>query len=275
MSSPLLLPSQRQRAGSGLNAERWCEPQALLDPFLMVEHFRMRTSNPTMGPHPHAGLSTVTYLFDDSPQGFVCRHSLGQAMELPPGGLHWLCAARGALHDEFPAAGKGGAEGLMLLVNLPAEQKLRAPAAGWLAPESMPRDSGPGWRRVQVFGGEAAMPLAGTTALAVVDLDEHASYSASLSGDHQGVLIVVRGTGVAAGQALRAGQALAWTAGQPLKIEARQPMRLVCLSGVPLHEPLVRHGPFAMNSEGQIVEALKRFQSGAMGRLQPRTSSPE
>lgn len=273
MSSPRLLTPQRQRACAGLHAERWCEPQAWLDPFLMVEHFRMKAS--TLGPHPHAGLSTVTYLFDDSPQGFVCRHSLGQTRQLPPGGLHWLCAGRGAMHDEFPSPGPGGAEGLLMLVNLPAAQKLQAPAAGWLAPEAMPRDAGPGWRRVQVFGGSADMPLAGSTGLAVVDLDAEAHFTVQLPPDRQGVVIALRGSGTADGRAWRAGQALAVAPGQTLEVGARQPLRLACLSGVPLHEPVVRHGPFAMSSEGQVVEALQRFQSGAMGRLQPRNSSPE
>lgn len=273
MSSPRLLSSQPHGVGAELRAARWSEPLALLDPFLLVEHFRMKAS--TLGPHPHAGLSTVTYLFDDSPRALICRHSLGEALELPPGGLHWLCAGRGALHDEFPAAGEGGAEGLLMLVNLPAAQKLRAPAAGWLAPQAMPRDAGPGWRRVQVFGGDADMPLAGPTALAVLDLDAGAQFELRLPAGHQGLLVVVRGRGQAGQQALRADQALALAPDMPLSVHAAEPLRLACLSGLPLREPVVRHGPFAMNSECQVVDALQRFQAGAMGRLQPRTSSPE
>ena len=93
MSTLRLLQAQRHRIGTGFQAEGWREPLALLDPFLMVDHFRMREA--AFAPHPHAGFSAVTYLFDDSATGLVSRDSLGGEHAIAPGGLHWTLAGRG------------------------------------------------------------------------------------------------------------------------------------------------------------------------------------
>ncbi|MFX7858462.1 hypothetical protein ABTK38_22465, partial [Acinetobacter baumannii] len=71
MSTAPLLQAHRQRIGAGFEAEGWREPVALLDPFIKVDHFRMR--EPAFAPHPHAGFSAVTYLFDDSSTALVSR----------------------------------------------------------------------------------------------------------------------------------------------------------------------------------------------------------
>lgn len=276
MSDRHLLTPQRHRIGSGFQAEGWREPLALLDPFLMVDHFRMREA--AFAPHPHAGFSALTYLFDDSATGLVSRDSLGGEHAIAPGGLHWTLAGRGVIHDEFPAEPGREAHGLQIFVNLPAEQKLRAPEVWRSAPADMPHSRGDGWRRVQVFGGDAALPdqagLAGAAALAVLDLDAGASFDLRLAEGEQGFAIVIHGSGHAGELPLATGRALTLAAGDPSPLRAEAPLRLAVFSGRPLREPVVRHGPFVMSDEGQVVAALQRFQSGGMGRLSPRTTSP-
>lgn len=271
MTPCLLLQPQRHRLGTGFEAEGWREPQALLDPFIMVDHFRM--SEAAFAPHPHAGFSAVTYLFDDSATGLVSRDSLGGEHEILPGGLHWTLAGRGVMHDEFPADAGLEAHGLQIFVNLPAEQKLRAPRVMRLSAKQMPRCIGEGWRAVQVFGGTAELAQPWPAALAVVDIDAGAGFDLSLRAGEQGFAIVIQGRGHAAELPLSAGQALSLPAAGGTAITAETALRLACFSGRPLHEPLVRHGPFAMSDEGQVVAALQRFQSGGMGRLSPRTNS--
>lgn len=279
MSSPHLLSAQRHRIGAGFQAEGWREPLALLDPFLMVDHFRMREA--AFAPHPHAGFSAVTYLFDDSATGLVSRDSLGGEHAIAPGGLHWTLAGRGVVHDEFPAEPGREAHGLQIFVNLPADQKLRAPEVLHLAPADMPRRSGDGWRRVQVFGAGAAAhawpPLTvGATgaALAVIDLDPGAQFDLPLADGEQGFAIVIQGSGQAAELPLSSGRALTLTDTGATPLRADEALRLAVFSGRPLREPVVRHGPFVMSDESQVVAALQRFQSGGMGRLSPRTTSP-
>ncbi|NCT83403.1 MAG: pirin family protein [Comamonadaceae bacterium] len=261
-----LLPAQAHRIGSGFRAEGWREPLALLDPFIMVDHFRM--SEAVFAPHPHAGFSAVTYLFDDSATGLIGRDSLGGEHEIAPGGLHWTLAGRGLMHDEFPMQSGREAHGLQIFVNLPAPQKLCEPAVMHLAAGQMPRRQGAGWRAVQVFGGDAPLALPWPAALAIVDLEAGASYQPELADGEQGFAIVIHGSAQASGLALGAGQALAG----PALIQAGEASRLACFSGRPLREPLVRHGPFAMSDEGQVVAALQRFQAGGMGRLCSRSN---
>lgn len=268
MSTPRLLQPQRTRIGTGFQAEGWREPLALLDPFIMVDHFRM--SEAVFAPHPHAGFSAVTYLFDDAASGMVSRDSLGGEHEILPGGLHWTLAGRGVIHDEFPMTPGAGVHGLQIFVNLPAEQKLREPTVMRLSPEQMPRRAGQGWRAVQVFGGTAELALPWPAALAIVDVDPGASFEPALADGEQGFALVIHGSGQAAGLPLSVGRALSLPAPGAVRLSADEPLRLAVFTGRPLAEPLVRHGPFVMSDEGQVVAALQRFQTGGMGRLAAR-----
>jgi len=270
MSTARLLQPQRHRIGAGFQAEGWRDPQALLDPFIMVDHFRM--SEAVFAPHPHAGFSAVTYLFDDSATGLLSRDSLGGEHEILPGGLHWTLAGRGVMHDEFPIEAGREAHGLQIFVNLPAEQKLRAPAVMRLAPEQMPRRVGEGWKAVQVFGADTSLALPWSTSLVLVDIDAGATFDITLPEGEQGFALVIQGSGRTDELPLSTGRALSLPAGGAARIVADEALRLACFCGRPLLEPLVRHGPFVMSDEGQVVAALQRFQSGGMGRLSPRTT---
>jgi redox-sensitive bicupin YhaK (pirin superfamily) len=269
MSTARLLQPQRHRIGAGFQAEGWREPQVLLDPFIMVDHFRM--SEPAFAPHPHAGFSAVTYLFDDSATGMLSRDSLGGEHVIAPGGLHWTLAGRGVMHDEFPAETGREAHGLQIFVNLPADQKLRAPTVMRLSAEQMPERVGEGWRAVQVFGADTALDLPWSTSLVLVDIDAGAAFDFVLPEGEQGFAIVIHGSGHTDELPLSSGRALSLPVGGGARIVADETLRLACFCGRPLHEPVVRHGPFVMSDEGQVVAALQRFQSGGMGRLSPRS----
>jgi redox-sensitive bicupin YhaK (pirin superfamily) len=268
MSTPRLLQPQRTRIGSGFQAEGWREPLALLDPFIMVDHFRM--SEAVFAPHPHAGFSAVTYLFDDSASGVISRDSLGGEHEILPGGLHWTLAGRGVIHDEYPITPGATVHGLQIFVNLPAEQKLREPTVLRLSPEQMPRRVGEGWRAIQVFGGTAELTLPWPTSLAIVDVDAGARFTPDLADGEQGFALVIEGSGTAGGLPLSVGRALSLPGRGAVQLQAEEPLRLAVFTGRPLAEPLVRHGPFVMSDEGQVVAALQRFQTGGMGRLAAR-----
>lgn len=268
MSTPQLLQNQQHSIGNGFQAEGWREPLALLDPFIMVDHFRMRES--VFAPHPHAGFSAVTYLFDDSATAVISRDSLGGEYEILPGGLHWTLAGRGLIHDEFPVEPGREAHGLQLFVNLPAEQKLREPAVMRLSPAQMPRRTGEGWSAVQVFGGTGELALPWPTALAVVDVQPGATYELTLADGEQGFALVVQGHGAAGELPLSPGRAVHLVGPAAATVKAEIPLRLAVCSGRPLREPVVRHGPFVMSDEGQVVAALQRYQTGAMGRLAAR-----
>ncbi|HEV6965202.1 pirin family protein [Roseateles sp.] len=270
MSTARLLQPKSHRIGAGFQADGLREPLELLDPFIMVDHFRM--SEPVFAPHPHAGFSAVTYLFDDSAAGLLSRDSLGGQHAIPPGGLHWTVAGRGVMHDEYPATPGRETHGLQIFVNLPADQKLRGPAVMRLGPEQMPHSAGAGWRAVQVFGGTSGLALPTAASLSIVDIDGGAQFDWQLQPGEQGFALVVQGGGQAGELPLSAGRALSLPEGGHACIAAEAATRLAVFSGRPLREPVVRHGPFVMSDEGQIVAALQRFQTGGMGRLCPRNT---
>ncbi|MCE4555894.1 pirin family protein [Roseateles cellulosilyticus] len=270
MSTPRLLQSQRHRIGDGFEADGWREPATLLDPFIRVDHFRMREA--AFAPHPHAGFSAVTYLFADSATGVLSRDSLGGEHVIPPGGLHWTLAGRGLMHDEVPADSGREAHGLQIFLNLPAALKLCPPAIMRLSPAQMPVRTGAGWRAVQVFGGETGLNLPSPAALRVVDIDAGAGFNITLAAGEQGFALVIRGSGRAAALPLTAGRAFSLDEAGRARITAEEPLRLACFSGRPLREAVVCHGPFVMSDEAQVVAALQRFQSGGMGRLCPRNT---
>src|SRR5207344_819889 len=96
-----------------------------LDPLLAIDHFNIRV--PVFTPHPHAGFSAVTYLFEDSEGDFIDRDSLGNHVVARPGGVLWTVAGRGVMHDEFPARPGKLSHGLQLFVNLPSTEKEQEP----------------------------------------------------------------------------------------------------------------------------------------------------
>lgn len=266
-----LLPVQAQRLGTGLRVAALRGHHVAMDPFIGVDHFRM--TQPTFPPHPHAGFSAVTYLFDDAETGFVNRDSQGFEGPIAPGALHWTLAGRGLMHEELPQEPGRVAHGLQIFVNLPAATKLQAPRALHLAPEAMPVVQGPGWTARVVFGRWGAqvapLDLPVDASLAIVDLAPGAALATPWIEGQQGFALVVRGEAVADGLPLPTGSAVAYRRAPPWRVAGDQPVRLALFAGTPLREPVVQHGPFVMNTEAQIVDALRRYQRGDMGQLQP------
>jgi redox-sensitive bicupin YhaK (pirin superfamily) len=261
------LPTSLQRPGPGLQVQGLRGVAALTDPFIAVDHFHM--TQPTFPPHPHAGFSAVTYLFDDAQTGFLNRDSLGHEGPIQPGDLHWTLAGAGVMHEEFPLQPGLDAHGLQIFVNLSAATKMQAPRALHLTHDQMPRTAGAGWRAVLVFGAlqglQSPLALPVQASLLVVDVDAGASFVADKPGVEHAFVMIVSGQARVGSETVVAGDAFAVPGA--LQLQATQPLRLALFSGQPLAEPIVQHGPFVMNSEAQIVDAMRRYKDGGMGRL--------
>lgn len=259
----------RQRLGAGLTVAGVRGQAGLTDPFLMVDHFHM--TQPVFPPHPHAGFSAVTYLFEESETGFRNRDALGFDGPIEPGDLHWTLAGSGTLHEEFPLEPGKLAHGLQIFVNLPERSQLQAPRALHLSRHDMPRLQGAGWRATVVFGAwggaRAPLDLPVQASLAIAEVNDGAALDLPLPEGEQGFALVVSGTARVAGETFKEGSVLAYA--QALRFEAATPIRLAIFAGQPLRQPVVQHGPFALSSEARIVDAMRRFQNGEMGRLAP------
>lgn len=272
------LPVQNMKHGNGFQARGVRGDAAVMDPYLMVDHFRM--SQPTFGPHPHAGLSAVTYLFDDAETGFHNRDSLGDRSTVRPGDLHWTTAGAGVVHDEVPATPGQTAHGLQIFVNLAAADKHMAPGAIHIERERMPVITQRVGAYVKVaFGryddGErllapaAALPTDAT--LLDVRLTSGQRFAYPAQPGQTAWLLVVAGVVDAGSQRIANGQAVAFERPDSLAsidVTATGPAQFALFMGRPLGEPVFRRGPFAMASETDLDLAAARYEAGQMGGLE-------
>jgi redox-sensitive bicupin YhaK (pirin superfamily) len=150
------IPGRALSIGNGFEARsfRAMELEVAMDPLVMVDHYVMTA--PTFGVHPHAGLSAVSLLFEDSEGRFHNRDSLGNDFDLYPGDLYWLKAGGGAQHDEAPRP-NSRIHGLQVFVNLPQRQRYDAPASLLVRAREMPVISGDGYRVRVVLGSSGGV----------------------------------------------------------------------------------------------------------------------
>lgn len=156
--------------GSGFNAQSFKHGQfgGLMDPLVMVDHFVM--TEPTFGAHPHAGMSAVSVLFEDSQGLFHNRDSLGNDFDVSPGDLYWLKAGRGAVHNEEPVPG-ARIHALQVFVNLPSRNKSDEPDSLHVPASQMPILEGDAYRTRVVLGQSNGVEGARSPALPLTILD--------------------------------------------------------------------------------------------------------
>jgi len=244
-------------------------------PFALLDTFRV--SGRPFGPHPHAGFSAITYVFEDSKGALRSRDSLGNDLVVGPGGIVVLQAARGALHEETPAEIGRELHGAQIYVNLSSKSKLAAPQTLWLEKSQVPEWRNGDGDRVRVLAGSfegVSSPLAPAEPFTLFDAGLHREISFSLEKDHNALVYVLAGDVAvrAAGrvQEVRGEQALALHgSGGRVTLKAAQPAHLLVLSGAEIREPIFAHGPFIMNDRSQIEAAVARYRSGGMGHLTP------
>lgn len=272
---------EEAQMGAGFRTRSLRPGSLALDPFLSVDEFHM--SVPTFPPHPHAGFSAVTYMLEDSNGAFINRDSLGDRSRIGPGALHWTQAARGMMHEEVPERPGVECHGLQMFVNLRGVDKRAEPRAFHLEPEHVPTTTTEG-ARVRVLAGSATgatSPLAEllTDALLLdVQLQPATRLSLELPVRYNLFAIAIAGEGLADehGATISASrgsqrQAIGYGRegdGLVLTTDVER-LHVVIGGGVPLGEPVVFGGPFAMTTAEEIADAFARHRRGEMGRLAP------
>jgi quercetin 2,3-dioxygenase len=277
-------PLDEHWVGDGFPVRSLLLPQAYeerVSPFLLLDYAGPREFPPTEKPrgvdeHPHRGFETVTILY----QGEVeHRDSAGNGGKLGPGDVQWMTAASGVVHEEKHSrefARRGGTfEVVQLWVNLPAEHKMSKPAYQELSSARIPivsLDGGAGTLRVIAGEFEGTKGAARTfTPVNVWDLRLAAGQRmrAALPEGHNALVAVLQGEGILNGSDSIGGARLALLGreGGSIEIAATRDMTALLLTGRPIEEPLVSYGPFVMNTPDQIRQAIRDYQSGAMGSL--------
>jgi redox-sensitive bicupin YhaK (pirin superfamily) len=266
------LQVQRFTHGSGFQAQGIRAPDAVLDPFLMIDHYRM--SQPTFGAHPHAGFSAVTYMFDDAQTGFINHDSLGPASIIAPGDAHWSIAGAGLVHDEVPQEPGKTAHGLQLFINLNAATELQAPRALHMVSAQMPRFQQASGAQIKLAFGRYAFEnvmheigvLPTDVSLFDVQLSDAGQYFEYAIAKQNAIIVPISGTLMLNEQTIDGPIALRGV--ERIRIQAQLAAHFVLLLGTPLEQPVVRHGPFALSSNERLRDAISRYQDGQFGSIQ-------
>ncbi len=247
--------------------------QRRLDPFLMLDAFASDDPDDYIAgfpDHPHRGFETVTYMIAGR---MLHRDSAGHEGLLEGGGVQWMTAGRGVIHSEIPQQKDGVMEGFQLWLNLPARDKMNAPWYRDFAAAELPRFTTENGVDATVIAGESH----GTTgavvreATAPLYLDLHlpagTHFAQPLPAGHSAFVYVYRGEVVVAGKTVPA-QRMAILANDAaadgVLIEAAADARVLLLAGKPLQEPIAQYGPFVMNSEQEIYQAINDFRNGEL-----------
>lgn len=254
-----------------------------LSPFLLLDYAGPADFTPAeqprgVGVHPHRGFETVTIVY----QGEVeHRDSTGNGGLIGPGDVQWMTAASGILHEEFHSrtfTKKGGAlEMVQLWVNLPAKDKNADPGYQTLLDADIPAvDLPEGAGKLRVIAGEFGGrkgPAKTFTPIDIYDvkLNRNGAVTFNPRYGHTVAVVVLKGTVLVNGSEI-AGEAqfaLLDRSGGEVTIKANGDASVLILSGAPIDEPVVMRGPFVMNTEGEIRQAMIDFQSGRFGTLEP------
>jgi len=252
-----------------------------LSPFLLLDYMGPEYFPPTdrrlgVGEHPHRGFETVTIMY----QGKVAhRDSTGSGGVIGPGDVQWMTAASGVVHEELHEtefAKRGGMlEGIQLWVNLPKSFKMSMPRYQTLVSEEIPvveLDGRAG--RLRVIAGEfrgQKGPAKTFSPVHLYDLRLKAGHQVALSlpeGFNTSVFVlhgrVVINGSQAAGEAELA---LFGHKGERVVLDAAEDSTMLVLGGEPIEEPIARYGPFVMNTQAELVQAVNDYQAGRMGHL--------
>lgn len=245
--------------------------QRRLDPFLMLDAFGSDKAGDYIAgfpEHPHRGFETVTYMLAGRMRH---RDSAGHEGSISDGGVQWMTAGRGVIHSEMPEQNEGLMEGFQLWLNLPAQDKMRAPWYRDIPSDAVPRFTLDSGATVQVIAG-STHGVAGAVQRDVteplyldIELPAGATFEQALPAGHNAFLYVFRGEVVVEGKGVpQARMAIldnAQTA-DGVRIKATQPARLLLLAGRPLGEPIAQYGPFVMNTQAEVFQAVEDFRNG-------------
>lgn len=251
-----------------------------LSPYLLIDHtgpMKVAPTDKPLGadPHPHRGFETVTIVY----QGYLAhRDTAGYSGKIGPGDVQWMTAGSGLLHEERHEkefSKKGGVlELVQLWVNVPAKDKMAAPRYQELTKETIPvidTDNNGGHIRV-IAGTYQATPGPAQTFSPITLLDVFQKKGTrlllQLPEDYNVGIYLVNGAANINGREVRTKQLVVfgWNA-ENIEFSFTEDTMFLVLAGAPIEEPLATYGPFVMNTNKELIAAMKDFEEGKMGRF--------
>lgn len=252
-----------------------------ISPFLLFDYAGPWNFEPTagqprgVGEHPHRGFETVTIVYDGEVSH---RDSTGGGGTIGSGEVQWMTAGAGVLHEEFHSPGYSKTGGpfrmVQLWVNLPAADKMTAPKYQAITRDMIPEVSFEGGRARIIAGDYAgtAGPASTFTPVNLWDarLDADAEVTLPLPDGHNAMIAVLSGHVTIGGKGVGEAEiARLSVEGEGAAVKADGNAMVLVMTGEPIDEPVVGHGPFVMNSQEEIRTAIADFNSGRFGRLVP------
>ncbi|HEU4695812.1 MAG TPA: pirin family protein [Sphingomicrobium sp.] len=249
-----------------------------ISPFLLFDYAGPHMFEPSerprgVGRHPHRGFETVTIVYDGEVSH---KDSTGGGGTIGPGDVQWMTAANGIIHEEFHSAGftkTGGAFRMVQLwVNLPASDKMSPPKYQAITSSEIPTVAlADGKARARIIAGElngTRGPASTFTPVNLWDvrLDAGAEIDLPLPEGHNALIAVLSAHVTAGGKDVGEAEiARLTTHGEGVAVRANGQSMLLVMTGEPIDEPVVGYGPFVMNSEAEIRQAVDDFNSGRFG----------
>ena len=270
----------RASDGAGVQLKRSIATPTLdhLDPFFLFDHFGSENPDDYVAGfpmHPHRGIETITYMLDGS---VTHRDSIGNSGTIHTGDVQWMTAGRGIMHEEMPHAGPKRLDGFQVWVNLPRKLKMTAPRYQDVPSARIPEVALANGGKARVIAGSvdgvqgAVRDIFADPTYLDVALGAGQAFEQPVPRGHTALLYVYRGEVTVGGADAGSGKAVTSPRlailgdGDVVRVHAATPARFLLLSAQPLDEPAVRYGPFVMNTEEEIAQALHELRNGTFVR---------
>lgn len=274
-----IIQGQATSDGAGVKIKRSLgQTQRLrFDPFLMLDEFGSESATDYIAgfpSHPHRGFETVTYMLEGH---MLHEDHMGNKGHLRNGDVQWMTTGRGIIHSEMPQQEQGLMRGFQLWLNLPAAEKMKPAAYKDIPSSEIPVAQLNNGGCIKVIANTAVIdgkviagPIQGLTTDPIywdIHLPLDAEFAHALPATHNTFLYVYEGE-IAIGddqRKLKAGNAGLLAAGDEILVRALvEDSRFILLAGKPLHEPIAQYGPFVMNTQEEIEQAIQDYRSGAL-----------
>jgi redox-sensitive bicupin YhaK (pirin superfamily) len=238
----------------------------ILDPFLLLDVFGSDKPQDYIGGfpvHPHRGFETVTYMLAGK-----MRHkdSTGTSGVIEAGGVQWMRAGSGIIHSEMPEQEQGLLAGFQLWINLPASHKMATPSYQEVAKNAIPNEIRADSCSLQVIAGQTQQGTQGVIQNDLtkplywdIHLSQDAKFIDSMPAHYNAFIYVIEGELSIADTLLSVQQLAVLGKGENICLQANKNSRFLLVAAKPLQEPVVRSGPFVMNTQAEINKAYDDY----------------
>lgn len=273
-----VVAGQRMMEGAGVQITRTVGTSALrnIDPYLMLDELKLQAKDagPGFPDHPHRGFETCSIMLEGE---IAHKDSAGNSGLIKTGGVQWMTAGRGIIHSEMPKTKDGLLWGFQLWVNLPKKDKMCKPRYQDYQAEQIPIAEKDGTSvRVMAgtsLGAEGPIKMRNPGMLLDVRMNKSTTFTQPIPAEYNAFAYVYDGAGSISGTPVKPAHAVVLGEGNMLEAATSSDagLRFLLIAGRPIGEPIVQHGPFVMNTQEEIQQAFRDYQTG---RLQNPDDNP-